>query len=145
MSQEIFVVAYEREGDSSSVLTYAAERARKDGATIHVVHVLEWSPYTFLTQEEVEERTTRRKEEMTRAKEAIIDPALDKLRAAGVEATGEIRFGQVVEIISESATRIGASMIFVGRAGSNSVAARVFGSVPIGLAQIATVPTVIVP
>jgi nucleotide-binding universal stress UspA family protein len=36
-------------------------------------------------------------------------------------------------------------MIFVGRAGSQSMAARVFGSVPIGLAQVAPVPTVIVP
>ena len=35
-------------------------------------------------------------------------------------------------------------MIFVGRAGT-SMAERVFGSVPIGLAQIAPVPTVIVP
>ncbi|MAQ86095.1 universal stress protein [Psychromarinibacter halotolerans] len=145
MTTETFVVAYECEEDSSSVLAYAIARAQKDGALLHLVHVLEWSPYTFLTPQEIEERTTRRKQEMTRAQEAIIDPALAKARAAGVEANGEIRFGQVVEIISETATKLNADMIIVGRSGSNSVAARVFGSVPLGLAQIAKVPTVIVP
>ena len=145
MTTETFVVAYEGADDSSNVLAYAIARAQKDGALLHLVHVLEWSPYTFLTPQEIEERTTRRKQEMARAQEAIIDPALSKVRAAGLEATGEIRFGQVVEIISETASKMGAEMIVVGRSGSNSVAARVFGSVPLGLAQIASVPTVIVP
>ena len=145
MTTETFVVAYEGEDDSTSVLAYAIGRARKDGAILHLVHVLEWSPYTFLTPQEIEERTTRRKQEMTRAQEAIIEPALARVRADGVQASGEIRFGQVVEIVSETASKIGAQMIFVGRSGSNSVAARVFGSVPLGLAQIAKVPTVIVP
>ena len=82
---------------------------------------------------------------MTRAKEAIIDPAIATATAAGVEATGEMRYGQVVELIAATATAKAAAMIFVGRSGSNSISARVFGSVPLGLAQIAPVPTVIVP
>ena len=48
MSKEIFVVAYEG-ADDSTLLNYAIERARKEDATLHIVHVLEWSPYTFLT------------------------------------------------------------------------------------------------
>jgi len=51
----------------------------------------------------------------------------------------------VVEQIADIAARSSAAMIFVGRSGSNSISARVFGSVPLGLAQIAPVPTVIVP
>ncbi|NIZ09583.1 universal stress protein [Pseudooceanicola sp. HF7] len=145
MPKEIFVVAYEGEDDKDSLLTYALERAAKDDSALHILHVLEWSPYSFLTQEEVEERHGRRKQEISRAREVILEPALAAAAAAGITASGDIRYGQVVEIIAETATRLEASMIFVGRSGSNSITSRVFGSVPLGLAQIAPVPTVIVP
>ncbi|QPM91521.1 universal stress protein [Pseudooceanicola algae] len=145
MTREIFIVAYEGDDDKDTLLSYAIERATKDGSALHIIHVLEWSPYSFLTPEEVEERHTRRKTELARAKEIILDPALAIAAAAGIEATGEIRYGQVVEIVSATATKLGAAMLFVGRSGSNSISARVFGSVPLGLAQIASVPTVIVP
>lgn len=145
MSSETFVVAYEGKDGDDGLLDYAIERARKDGASLLIVHILEWSPYKFLTPQELEERHGRRKEELARAQSAIIDPALAKVKAAGIEATGKLRYGSVVELIAEIAKEAGAAMIFVGRSGSSSVAARVFGSVPIGLAQIAPVPTVIVP
>lgn len=145
MTQEVFVVAYEGDDDSGTLLEYAIERARKEDAALHIVHVLEWSPYSFLTPQEVEERHSRRKEELARAKAVIIDPAVVKASDAGLSATGEIRYGQVVELIAEIARQKSAAMIFVGRSGSNSISARVFGSVPLGLAQIAPVPTVIVP
>ena len=145
MTSETFVVAYEGSAEDSSLLSYALERARKEAASLHLVHVLEWSPYSFLTPEELEERHGRRKDEISRAREVILDPALARIEATGVPCTGEIRYGQVVEIIAEIAGAKKATMILVGRSGRNSVASRVFGSVPLGLAQIAPVPTVIVP
>ncbi|MBY6154989.1 universal stress protein [Vannielia litorea] len=145
MSSETFIVAYEGEKGDTPTLDYAIERAKKDGANLLVVHILEWSPYSFLTPDELEERHGRRKQEMARAKEIVLDPAVAKVKAAGLEASAELRYGSVVDKIVEIATEKSASMIFVGRAGSQSMAARVFGSVPIGLAQVAPVPTVIVP
>ena len=145
MTSEKFVVAYEGSVEDSSLLSYALERAKKEGATLHIVHVLEWSPYSFLTPEELEERHGRRKDEISRAREVILEPAIAEIEKAGVTCTGEIRYGQVVEIIAEIAGAQKAAMIFVGRSGRNSVSSRVFGSVPLGLAQIAPVPTVIVP
>lgn len=145
MASEVFLVAYEDNNHSEKVLDYAVSRARKDGASVLLAHILQWSPYTFLTQEELAERHKRRQEEMARAQAAILDPAIAKVRAAGLEATAALRYGGVVDLIVEIARESGASMIFVGRSGSGSIAARVFGSVPIGLAQIAPVPTVIVP
>lgn len=109
------------------------------------MHVLEWSPYKFLTPQEVEERHGRRKQELARANEVVMAPALAQCEAAGIEAAGVIRYGQTVELIIEETRKSGATMIIVGRSGSQSMAARVFGSVPIGLAQVAPVPTVIVP
>lgn len=145
MNREVFLVAYEDGEHSDRVLSYAISRAKKDGASIMLAHILQWSPYSFLTPEELAERHKRRQEEMTRAQTAIVDPAVEKVKAAGLEVTTALRYGGVVELIAEMATESGASMIFVGRSGAGSIAARVFGSVPIGLAQIAPVPTVIVP
>lgn len=144
MPDEIYVVAYEGD-ERHHVLDYAIDQAKKSGARLHVMHVLEWSPYSFLTPEELEERHARRRGELDRAQSTIIDPALERARDAGITADGEIRYGSVVDIIAETAQKIGASMIFVGRAGGNALGARIFGSVPLGLAQIAPVPTVIVP
>lgn len=145
MTAELFVVAYEGGTDDSNVLSHAIAQAKKVGATLHIVHILEWSPYRFLTPEELEERHVRRKKELDRAKLAIIDPAVAVATQAGVNAVGELRYGNVVDLIVKIATESRASTIFVGRSGSQSVAARIFGSVPMGLAQVAPVPTVIVP
>ena len=114
MTQEVFVVAYEGDDDSGTLLEYAIERARKEDAALHIVHVLEWSPYSFLTPQEVEERHSRRKEELARAKAVIIDPAVVKASDAGLSATGEIRYGQVVELIAEIARQKSAAMISSG-------------------------------
>ncbi|EPX82504.1 universal stress protein [Salipiger mucosus] len=145
MSSEVFVVAYEGAQDDPGVLGYAMQRAAVEGATLLLVHVLEWSPYSFLTPEELEERHGRRAKEIERARSDVTGPALDKVKAAGIEAECVIRYGNVVELVVEEAGKAGAGMIFVGRSGSQSVAARVFGSVPMGLAQISPVPLVIVP
>lgn len=143
MSNELYVVAYE--GDDRSVVNFAASRAKKDGAALHVVHVLEWSPYSFLTPEELDQRHKQRAEELAKANEMVMGPVLKDLKAQGVTADGEIRHGSVVDLLVEIAEERKAAMIFVGRSGASSLTARVFGSVPIGLAQASPVPIVIVP
>lgn len=145
MSSDTFIVAFEGAPDNPGVLDYAIHRAKTEGASLVLVHVLEWSPYRFLTQEELAERHGRRKQELARADQVVMQPALAKATAAGVTARGVIRYGQVVELILEETRKADASVIFVGRSGSQSMAARVFGSVTLGLAQLAPVPTVIVP
>ena len=120
MSSETFIVAYEGEKGDTPTLDYAIKRAKKDGAKLLVVHILEWSPYSFLTPEEIEERHGRRKQEMTRAREIVLDPAVAKVKAAGLEANAELRYGNVVDKLVEIASETGATMIFVGRAPSGS-------------------------
>lgn len=145
MTKEIFVVAYEGGDDGGRVLDYAIARAAREDAALLIVHVLEWSPYKFLTAEELSERHARRKTEMIRAEEAILAPAVAKAAAAGVGAETWMHYGSVPELVVKKAAEIGASAIFVGRSGANSIEARIFGSVPLAIAQIATVPTIIVP
>lgn len=144
MSEEIYVVAYD--GDDQSVLDFAISRAKRNGASLHLIHVLEWSPYSFLTPQELEERHKRRQEEMARAESVVMAPAIDRAKEAGVEpVSGELRYGSVPELVSEIAAQKQATFLYVGRSGNSSLSARVFGSVPIALAQISTVPVVIVP
>ena len=145
MQKETFVVAYEGDESDSSLLDFAIARAKKNDARIVLAHILEWSPYKFLTPEELEERHKRRGEELNRAETDIVAPALDKIRSAGVEADAVLKHGNVIDLLVSISAEAGASMVFCGRSGSNSVAARLFGSVPMGLAQISVVPIVIVP
>jgi nucleotide-binding universal stress UspA family protein len=141
MSQNIFIAAYD--GTDRHAIDFAAARAKCEGAAVHVVHVLEWSPYTFLTPEELAQRHKVRQEELNRADTAVLQPVLQSLRAAGVSVSGEIRHGNVVDVLSAIAMEKGAALIVAGR--SSSLTTRVFGSVASGLAQSAPVPVAIVP
>lgn len=144
MSEETYVVAYD--GDDRGVLDFAIARALRNGASLHLVHILEWSPYKFLTPEELSERHQRREEEVARAQGALLDPAVKHAREAGVAAvTSDLRYGSVVELLAEIAAEKDGTFLFVGRSGGSGLAARMFGSVPLGLAQVSTVPVVIVP
>lgn len=144
MTSDTFVVAYEGDGDSNRVLDYAIDRAKREDAKLHVLHVLEWSPYKFLTPDEIEERHGRRQQEMERAKSVILDPAIERARAAGVEADGQMTYGNVIDLVNKTARDSKAAMVFVGRSGGG-LGNRVFGSVTIGLAESSPVPLVIVP
>ncbi|PKP84629.1 MAG: universal stress protein [Alphaproteobacteria bacterium HGW-Alphaproteobacteria-2] len=141
----VLVVGYDDSSAGQRALDFAAERARQTGATLVVAHVLEWSPYSFLTVEELAERHKRREAELTRAQQAIVEPVLGKLHKAGLEARGELRYGHIADTLIAIAVEVGASEIVIGRTGESGITARVFGSVAGTLAQAAPVPCTIVP
>jgi nucleotide-binding universal stress UspA family protein len=141
MEQDVFLVAYD--GRDQHPVDFAVARALKENARLVIVHVLEWSPYSFLTTVELAERHKTRQQELARAEESLMKPILAKVRAAGATAEGELRYGDVIELICGIAKEKGAAMIFVGR--SSSLSTRVFGSVASGVAQCAAVPVVFVP
>jgi nucleotide-binding universal stress UspA family protein len=140
-----YVVACDGSKASGRALKFAIEQAKSSGASLLLVHVLEWSPYSFLTPEELEERHKRRNEELERAKTALIDPLVESTMAEGVEATSIIRYGHVTETIVDIAEKERATQIFIGRTGHSNLVKIVFGSVAAAMAQIATVPCTIVP
>lgn len=140
-----FVVAYDDSAPARRAVDFAVERAKLSGAELVVVHVLEWSPYSFLTPSEIEERHKRRKDELTRAEEAIVKPIVDKLSSSGLKVTTEIRFGQVADTLIDIARDRGAAQIIIGRTGQTTMASRLFGSVAGSLAQASPVPCTIVP
>lgn len=140
-----FVVCFDGSEVSRRALDFAVDRAKMVGATVVVAHVLEWSPYTFLTPTELEERHKRRTEELARAEAAIMTPIKAELTSAGVEYETVIKYGHIAEKLCEIAKDAQAIQMFVGRTGHSGIAARVFGSVAGTLAQIAPVPCTIVP
>lgn len=123
----------------------AAARARAAGARLVVAFVIEWSPYTFNTPEENEQRHKRREEEIERARTHVLDPLVGELRASGLEVEGVVRHGNPAEVLGGLAQEHGAAQIFIGRRGMSRIAALLFGSVAGSLVQVAPVPVTVVP
>ena len=140
-----WVVAYDDSPASHRALDHAMEAARQTGACLVIAHVLEWSPYSFLTPQEIEERHKRRTEEVARATSAVTDPVVARVTKAGIECRAVIRYGNVAETLCDIAEAEGAVQMVVGRTGHTGMAARVFGSVASSLALAAPVPCTIVP
>ncbi len=140
-----YVVGVDDSGESSRALKFALEMAKDNGASINIIHVLEWSPYSFLTPEELDQRHKRRGEELERANAAIIDPILKSVSSKKVTVKGEVRYGGIAETISKFSDECKADMIFVNRSSEGRVTARLFGSVPGTLVQVSTIPVVVIP
>ncbi|QFS81388.1 universal stress protein [Roseivivax sp. THAF197b] len=139
------LVGYDGSQPSHRALDHALTVAKSQDTSIILVHVLEWSPYSFLTAEELAERHSRRKEELARAESAVVKPALERVSGSSVEITPVIQYGHSAEILTRVAKDHGASQIVVGRDGNGGLAARFFGSTAATLIQIATIPCTIVP
>lgn len=138
-----YVVGIDGSEGSVRAVQYAAAQAAKTGASLKVIHVLEWSPYSFLTPEELAERHARRSEELERAKSAIIEPVVANLDKVDVES--EVRYGHVADMISEYCGEVGAEQVFIGRHGGGGLSSRLFGTVPGTLVHISSIPVTVIP
>ncbi|MEZ5930636.1 MAG: universal stress protein [Alphaproteobacteria bacterium] len=141
---DIIIVGYDGTASAKRAVQHAAGISKASGGTVHLVHVLEWSPYSFLTPEELSERHKRREQELARAT-AIVQPVVDDLKSKGVNATCEVRHGHAGELLCEIANDKKARAIVIGRTGSTSIAARLMGSLALTLVQAAPVPVTVVP
>jgi len=110
-----------------------------------LVHIIEWSPFSFHTPDELAERHGRREEELDRAKEALLGPAEATVKAAGLACESVVRHGHPAESVIEIAEAGGASQIFIGRKGQSKMGSLLFGSVAGSLVQISSVPVTVVP
>jgi nucleotide-binding universal stress UspA family protein len=144
MSKKI-VVGYDGSEGAANALKFAAGLARAGGAGLVIAHVLEWSPYTFLTPTEIEERHKRRTEELERAETAVLAPVLQKLEGSGLEVSTALRYGHIAETLIKIAEEEGVEHLVIGRTGHSKLSSRIFGSVAGSLAQAAPVPVTIVP
>jgi len=141
---DLYIVGVHNPEHASRTVDFAVSLAKKSGAALHFVQVIEWSPYSFHTPEELAQRHKRRDEEISRAL-AIVQPIADKANASGMTATCEVHHGHAGEILCEIAKDKKADQIIIGRTGSSSLTQRLLGGLAITLAQISPVPITIVP
>ena len=142
---KVLLVGIDGSECSVRALDYAAEWASIAGHQLIVAHVIEWSPFTFNTPQENEERHMRREAELERAHLELIDPVVDALRERGVQARGIIRHGHAAETLCQLAEELGATNIVIGKTGHSRIHAQLFGSVAISMVQISPDPVTVVP
>ena len=141
---EVYVVGFDGTPQARRAVDYAAHQAKLAGGEVHLVFVLEWSPYSFHTPEELSERHKRREEELERAT-AIVSPVVDELRGDGITADCEVRHGHAADLLCTIAGEKNASQIIIGRTGESPLAQRLLGGLVLSLAQMSPVPLTIVP
>lgn len=142
---QVFLVGIDCSECSQRALEYAISLASANRARLYVVHVIEWSQFSFNTPMENEVRHKRREDELERAHVEIVDPVVQDLRGMGIDAHGLIRHGHTAQTIGQLANEVGATNIIIGRKGASKIKTHLFGSVPSMLVQIADQPVTVVP
>lgn len=139
------VVGLDGTDTGDRALAFAKDLAQKiDGCELLAIYVIEWSPFTFQTAEENEQRHKRREEEIALATSRIVDPAVAGLKEAGFSATGLVRHGDVAETLNKLTVEHGGSQIIVGRSSADGFTKRLFGSSTQNLVMHADVPVTVV-
>jgi len=142
---EKIVIGLDGTDTGERALAFAKDLASKiDGCELLAAYVIEWSPFTFQTAEENEQRHKRREEEIELATTRIVEPAVEALKKAGFKASGLVRHGDVAETLNKLTVENGGSQIVVGRTSSDGFANRIFGSSTQSLVMHAEVPVTVV-
>lgn len=139
------VIGLDGHGSGERALTYAQRMAKLIGdCELLIVYVVEWSPFSFQTPQENEERHKRREEEISTAMERVVTPAIEKLKANGLTAKGIVRHGDVAGTLISIAEEEGAEQIIVCRTSEGGITKRIFGSATSNLVMGASVPVTVV-
>jgi nucleotide-binding universal stress UspA family protein len=124
---------------------FAVEATRGLDAELVIAHVIHWSPFTFNTPSDNEERPRKRAEEIEQARTAVVNPMVALAQESGHQVRSEIRHGQPARTLIALAKESDANQIVVGRTGDSGFTEAVFGSVVGRLAQTSPVPVTVVP
>ena len=130
---------------SGNAVDMAKRQAVAVGGKLLIVYVVEWSPYTFNTPEENEQRKKQYDAEIKAAQERVLEPLLAAMKKEGVDAEGVVRHGNPAQMINSIAKERGVAQVFVGRRGAKGVKEMLFGSVTANLVQTSPVPVTVVP
>lgn len=139
------VIGLDGQSSGDKALAFATDLAAKTSdCELIVVYVIEWSPFSFQTAEENEQRHKRREEEINIANDRVVKPAMAQLTEAGLTARSIVRHGDVADAIDDVAHSEGASQIIVARNSAGGLTARIFGSSTANLVMNARVPVTVV-
>ncbi|MCY3770066.1 MAG: universal stress protein [Gammaproteobacteria bacterium] len=144
MSNKILVALDGSEGGQRA-LQAAAAYAKLTSSDLVLTYVIDWSPYSFHTPEELEERHKRRESEIQRANDLILDAEAESLKDSGLAVETVVRHGKIAETLNELSDEYNVSQVYIGRLGESRVHSMIFGSVTAALVQSSTVPVTVVP
>jgi nucleotide-binding universal stress UspA family protein len=142
---KVVLVGIDCSNCSNRALEYAATRFEDVKFELVAVHVIDWSPFSFSTAKENDQRHKRREAELKRAHTEIIDPIVNEIKEKGISIRGVIRHGHPAETLNAVADEIGATSIVIGKTGSSRIKSQLFGSVASTLVQISKIPVTVVP
>lgn len=139
------VIGLDGQTTGAKALEFAKDVAAKSpGCELIVVYVIEWSPFSFHSAEENAQRHNRREEEISIAKERVVDPAVASLLEDGLKARAIVRHGDVADTIDSIAHAEGAMQIIVARSSAGGLTKHIFGSSTANLVMNARVPVTVV-
>ena len=144
MSNKI-LVALDGSDGGKRALSVAVAHAKLTSSDLVLTYVIDWSPYSFHTPQELEERHQRRESEIQRANDSVLSPEIAGVEAEGLNVETVVRHGRIAETLIEMANEFGVAQIYIGRQGESRVHSMIFGSVTAALIQTAAVPVTIVP
>jgi nucleotide-binding universal stress UspA family protein len=139
------LVALDGSDGSKRALSAAVEYAKLTKSDLALTYVIEWSPYSFHTPQELEERHQRRESEIQRANDSVLSPEIAAIEAEGVKVETLVHHGKIAETLLALAEEHDAGQIFIGRRGESRMHAMIFGSVTAALVQAANIPVTVVP
>lgn len=141
----VIMVGVDGSDTSTRALDLGIQWARNHDEEILVVHVIPWSPFSFNTPSDNEERHARTAQELSWANEQVVQPMVDRAEEAGVRVSAEVKHGNPAETMVDLAEESQAIHIIVGRTGDSMIKQAVFGSIANRLAQVSPVPVTVVP
>ena len=142
--ETIYLVGVDGSNCSERAIAYAMERALENEGKIFAAHVIEWSPYAFNTPEENELRHQRREQELSLARQEVLEPVLRRLSEAGIPGEGLTAHGHVARTLVRLGKEHDVTSLVIGRKGSSRLA-QFFGSVASHVVQITDRPVTVVP
>jgi len=144
MSNKI-LVALDGSDGSKRALGAAVTHAKLTRSDLVLAYVIDWSPYSFHTPEELEERHQRRESEIQRANDSVLTPEIAALEAQGLKVETVVHHGKIAETLLDLADQHGVTQIYIGRRGESRMHTLIFGSVSAALVQTSPVPVTVVP
>lgn len=144
MTDKILVALDGSEGGKRA-LKVAANHAKLTQSGLVLAYVIDWSPYSFHTPEELAERHRRRESEIQRANDSVLHPQTTALADSGLAVESVVRHGKIAETLIALAAEYAVSQIYIGRLGESRVRSMIFGSVTAALVQTSAVPVTVVP
>lgn len=131
------LVGYDGSPEAKKALDWAVDLVKSSGGTLIVQHVLAIGPELAVGTGVLD------MEALEREVGAMLEEAVERVRAAGVSATKVLSRGDIATTILREADARGADLIVVGSLGRGRMARLLVGSVADKLVRHATVPVLI--